>query len=176
MMFAHVGGSLTERPVKGFHKKYGPGSFWPTEAYRIGKGTVKRWLTVPSYFAQFDAQAAAIPFDAVWLMLCTHDADYGSDLAVLRAQADDLVGMLRDRTQAPLYLSGMFPYLDNSCPATTLAVGHTNEVAVALQREGVGLAGPVLSGLHATQLANGRCDQNAAGRAVHGDDLHRWLG
>ena len=173
---AYIGASLTCRPVRGYHELGSSSNqLWPY--YETGGGTVVEWIAPGSqYWLAFDQMHAANPIQRVWVMLCTRDDDYGGDLGLLRQQARTWLRQLRTRTDAPVYFSSMFEYLDQSCSSVTRSVGDTATIRDELVAAGTVLPGPVLAPLDSTQLANGRCDQNELGQEVHGRQLQAFFG
>jgi hypothetical protein len=146
-----------------------------------GMGTVSRWNTTSTYWAKFDAAMHTNPpIEGVWMMLCSHDKDAAANGQfspdVLEAQARQHINDIRHRTNAPIYGTPMFRYLDSSCPQVVKAQPATELLVQKFISEGLVRIGPILTPMKASQLANGRCDQNVAGRTVHAADLRAFFG
>jgi hypothetical protein len=194
----YIGCSNSWMEVAGYNS-LGGRRFWfepPDGRVAYGGGTVSQWSKDPDgpdgniYWDEFDRLYAAEGAPSVvWWNLCAHDLPRNSDCTpntsasdLIYAQALEVLPIIRSRTNAIIYVSGINPYECVTPPFNGVNWAECQDVAERLAADAVSLGedgtlclGPVLVPLSADDTNDGT-HPDADGRLAEGAVLLDFFG
>lgn len=171
---AYLGCSNTRMAVSGY-ALVGGKQFWGTPGTVYNGGTIPNWAS-GGYWPMFEQLRHSYGDPAaVWMEVCLLASETNMNANI--ASAVRVVLDLRTRTKAPLYISGLQPYIGHACKlAGADGPARCQKIADWLVYHRLGQTGPLLPGLDLAHCKGDGCHPNPAGMELLGHALLEFFG